>query len=457
MGQDNGQSVFFEGVFSKPVVAAFDGEALSSDGGLVLLGAVDRRLRLTERLAACLTDRRDASKVEHAYLELFRQRVFAMAAGYEDQNDAARTGRDPVLKGLCGLPALGEEALGSQPTLSRFERSQSGRDLVKLARRFETLTIERHRKRLGGGVRLVTIDLDPTDDPTHGQQPFAFYNGHYETWCYLPLLGFLTFDNEPDQHLFLARLRPGNASATRAAIPALRRAIVQIRAEFPKARIRVRLDGGFASPRLLDFLDKMADEYTVAMPANARLLELADEYMCCARSVGEYTGETAAVFGDFQYATEKTWPHERRVVVKAEQTRLKGHDPVDNPRFVVTKLPRKSAEQAYGVYAGRGDVENRIKELHHGLSVDRTSSTSFLANQLRVLIAATAYVLFEELRGALPTTSEVSRFQVSTIRDHFLKIGARVVESVRRVVLHFPAAYPWAESWKLLARAVGAT
>ena len=395
--------------------------------------------------------------MEHSYLELFQQRVFAMGAGYEDQNDAARTGNDPVLKGLCGLPALGEDALGSQPTLSRFERAQSGRDLVALARRFETLAIERHRKRLGRGVRLVTIDLDPTDDPTHGQQPFAFYNGHYESWCYLPLLGFLTFDDEPDQHLFLARLRPGNASAPRAAIPALRRTIAQLRAAFPKARIRVRLDGGFACPRVLDLLDRIADEYVVAMPSNPRLLELASDYMHGARIVGEYTKETAAVFGDFSYATEKTWPHERRVVVKAEQTRLKGHEPVDNPRFVVTKLPRKNAEQAYGVYAGRGDVENRIKELHHGLSMDRTSSTSFLANQLRVMIAATAYVLFEELRGAAAPASEVARFQVSTIRDHFLKIGARVVESVRRIVLHFPAAYPWAESWRLLARAVGAT
>ncbi len=433
----------------------FDGDSQSSDGGLLLLGTIDRRLRLTDRLAACLTDERDPLKVDHTYTELFRQRVFAVAAGYEDAHDAARTAADPVLKEACGRRAIEGAALASQPTISRFERAQSGRDLVRLARQLEEIVIRRHRKRLGRGVRRVTIDLDPTDDPTHGQQPFSFFNGHYDTHCYLPIFGFLTFDDEPEQHLFLARLRPGNATASRTTRTTLRRVIPLLREAFPKAKIRVRLDGGFANPENLDLLDDMADEYVVGLPGNSRLDEIAEPLMVDARIASEAAGETARFYDEVDYAA-KTWSRSRRIVVKAEVTRLEKREPKDNPRFVVTKLPRKDPEQSYDVYCGRGEIENRLKELHHGLGVDRTSCTEFLANQLRVLIAATAYVLFQELRFAARAT-DLARAQVSTLRERLLKIGARVIESVRRIVLHFPAAYPWAQSWRLIARAVGAT
>ena len=456
MAQHNRQSVLFEGLFSEPVVAAFDGEAQSSDGGLLLLGAIDRRIGLTEALGACIPDERDAARVEHTHLDLLRQRVFSIAAGYEDANDAARTACDPVLKEACGRRALEGRSLGSQPTLSRFERSHSGRAIVALGRRLETFVIARHRRRLGKWVRLVTIELDPTHDPTHGQQAFAFFNGHYDCSCYLPPLGFLSFDDEPEQYLFSARLRPGTAYCPRTAIPLLRRTILEVRRKFPRARIRVRLDGGFACPAILDLLDEIADEYVVNMPSNARLLAAAEPLMVWARQYSEILGETAHLFGEVRYAAE-SWSRERRVIIKAEVVRSPGHEPKDNPRFVVAKLPRHASESAYGVHCGRGDIENRIKELKDGVKIDRTSTSEFLANQFRVLLAATAYVMFQELRLAARPIAEFAKAQVITLRERLLKIGARVVESVRRIALHFPTAYPWAGSWRMLVRALGAT
>ena len=203
------QSVVFPEGFSKPIVSKFDQPSASSDGGGLLLGALDRGLGLTERLASALTDARDPSKIEHTYKELFRQRVFSIALGYPDGNDAAKLASDPVLKELCGRRAIRGAPLASQPTLSRFENAPSARELVRMGRDLESFVIARHQKRKGRKVRWVTIDLDPTDDPTYGQQPFTFFHGHYDTWCYLPLFGFLTFDDEPEQHLFHARLRPG--------------------------------------------------------------------------------------------------------------------------------------------------------------------------------------------------------------------------------------------------------
>lgn len=465
------QPVLFRETFSKALTIKFDGDRQTSDGGLVLLGALDRGIKLTDRLVRCFSDPRERAKVEHEIGELIRQRVFSIAAGYADQNDAAVLGDDPVMKEVCGRGAGGAR-LASQSTLSRFEnafvvgkrrsRFARGRELVAVARALEDFVIERHAKRLGRKARLVTIDLDPTDDPTHGQQAFSFFNGHYGSWCFLPLLGFLTFDEEPEQFLFHARLRPGNATAVRAGFPLLRRVVPKLRRAFPKATIRVRLDGGFACPRTFAILEDLGVEYVVGLPGNKRLDRAAGGLRGEARRRAKATGKTEQVFGEILYrprmkAKNKpwlSWPRRRRVVVKAEVVVLDGRDPRDNPRYVVTNVERPP-EAVYEVYRGRGQSENRIKELHHGLELDRTSDSNFLANQLRVLATATAYVLFQELRLRARRT-ELARAQVSTLRDRLLKVGARVVESVRRLVLHFPAAYPWRGTWRAVARAAGA-
>jgi hypothetical protein len=250
------QSVLFPKLFRRPVVVKFDQPHASSDGGAILLKACDERIGLTERLASCIVDARQAGKVEHSVRDLVRQRLYGIACGYAECNDAARLAQDPIQKLLIGRDPLSGAALASQPTLSRFENAPRRADLYRMGEALAECVLERHRRRLGRRVRHITLDLDPTDDPTHGGQQLTFFNGHYDTWCYLPAVGFVTFNHEPEQYLFRYVRRPGNAPAKQGAMGILDRMIERLRAAFPKARILVRLDGGFAGPALLNFLEE---------------------------------------------------------------------------------------------------------------------------------------------------------------------------------------------------------
>jgi hypothetical protein len=438
------------------VVAKFDQRQGSSDGGAILLKAAERRLGLTSALAACLRDDRQAGKVEHELSELMTQRVMAIALGYEDANDTARLASDPVHKLLVGRDPVNGEDLASQPTLSRFENTPDRKDLLRMSEALADCVIERHRKRLHGRARRITIDLDPTDDPTHGAQQLSFFNGHYDSYCYLPMICFLTFNEEAEQYLVAAVLRPGNAPGSAGALGILRRLMARVNDAFPKARIRVRLDGGFASPEVLDFLDcEPKVEYVVNMAANAVLQRKAEAAMKRARRASELSGKTEHVYGECRYATKKTWPWKRRIIYKAEVVRAANKEPKDNPRFVVTNL-RQSPQWIYEkVYCQRGDVENRIKELHDGMQIGRTSCSNFWANTFRVVLTATAYVLMQEMRLHLAPTRH-ARAQVSTLREHFLKLGAQVIVTVRRIVVHLPQAFPYRDTFHLLALSLGA-
>lgn len=315
--------------------------------------------------------------------------------------------------------------------------------------------IERHQRRRHGRARRITIDLDPTEDPTHGAQQLTFFNGHYDSWCYLPLLAFLTFDHEVEQYLCAAILRPGNAPATRGAIGTLRRLLTLLRIAFPMARFLVRLDGGFATPALFDFLDaEPGRDYVVAMGANAVLTRHAAAAMGEARTQSEASGQTEHVYTEARYAA-RTWGRERRVIIKAEVVRLAGREPRDNPRFVITNLRQTPRFVYERVYCARGDIENRIKELHDGLHIGRTSCCRFWANQLRVVLTAAAYVLLQELRLRAARTA-CARTQVSGLRDRLLKLGVHVVVSARRIVLHLPTATPDLHAWRHIALALGA-
>jgi hypothetical protein len=453
MTQDSTQSVLFPQVFHKPVVASFDQPDSSSDGGAILLKAIDSELDLTERLAGCIRETREEAKIVHPLLDLFRQRVYGIACGYPDCNDADRLADDPIHKMLLDRDPIDGNSLGSQPTLSRFENAPSSKDLFKLGCALADTVIEHHAKRLKGKARLVTIDLDPTDDPTHGAQQLTFFNGHYDSYCYLPMVGTLQFNDETEKYLFTVVLRPGNAPASRGTIGILMRLLVRLRDTFPKTRFRVRLDGGFATPAILDYLELEGVEYLVGIAGNSRLEKRARRLMGKVRMKSRKTGKTETLFGETRYAARK-WSHRRRVIIKAEVVRCPGRDPKDNDRFVVTNLPHKP-ENVYKIYRGRGDAENRIKELHHGLEIDRTSCTSFLANQLRVFMTAAADVLMQEMRRRMAGTALASA-QVSTLRERLLKLAVWVEKSVRRIVLHFPVNYPWLSCWKQLAHAVGA-
>ncbi len=450
------QCVLFPELFRKSLVVRFDQHNGSSDGGAVLLKAIDLRLGLTERLAGCLRDRRDPNKVSHEIEELLAQRVFAIACGYPDANDAARLGEDPIHKMMVGRDPVDGATLASQPTLSRFENAAGRRELYRIGEALADVVIERHRKRLRGRARRITIDLDPTEDPTHGEQQLSFFNGYYDGWCYLPMTGFLTFNDEPEQYLFTAVLRPGNAPDKRGAIAILERILRRLRSAFPKARFRVRLDAGFAAPEIFAFLEAQGDvDYAVAMPKNAVLLRRIKKLQRKARRLSRLSGQSAHLYGECRYAAS-TWGTKRRVIFKAEVVRHPGRDPKDNPRFVVTNLTQTPKWIYERIYCQRGDIENRIKELHLGLEIDRTSCSSFWANQLRVLLTAAAYVLMQDLRLRAARTS-CARAQVQTLRERLIKIGARVVESVRRIVLHLPASYPFLDPWRRVALSLGAT
>jgi hypothetical protein len=439
----------------KPVVARFDQAHASSDGGAILLKGIDTQLGLTKRLAAHVVDERQPGKIEHQTLELFRQRVFGLACGYADCNDAARLTGDAIHKLLLDRDPIGGPALASQPTLSRFENAVGRRELVAMGHALADTVIEHHRRRLKGRARRITIDFDPTDDPTHGQQELTFFNGHYDTWCYLPVVATVTFDDEPVQYAVTAVLRPGNAPAQLGALGLLRRLLRQLRGAFPHALLRVRLDGGFASNPLFDFLEAEGVEYVVGMASNARLEKRIRRLLGQARMRAKATGRTEHLYGETRYAAKK-WSHKRRVIMKAEVVRHPGRDPKNNPRFVVTNLaaaPRTVYEE---IYCQRGDMENRLKELHHGLEMDRTSCSRFLANQFRVLLTLAAYILFQELQRRAQGT-RCADAQVTTLRERLIKLAVWVERSVRRIVLHLPATFPWLQAWSQLARAVGAT
>ena len=300
----------------------------------------------------------------------------------------------------------------------------------------------------------ATLGAHPTDDPTHGAQQLSFFNGHYDTWCYLPTAGFIQFDDEPEQYLFAYVLRPGNANAKLGAIGILRRIVERLRRAFPKAKVLVRLDGGFAGPEMFEFLEAERVDYVVAMAENKVLKRFAEPLMKKARRMSKKSGETEHLYGECRYAAG-SWNRERRVIFKAEVVRLGHREPKDNARFVVTNLRRVPQRVYEAVYCQRANIENRIKELHYGLAIDRTSCTSFWANQLRVILTAAAYVLMQELRLRAAGTS-CARAQITTLRERLFKLGAWFERSVRRAVIHLPDCAPWRSEWCRVARSLGA-
>jgi hypothetical protein len=249
------------------------------------------------------------------------------------------------------------------------------------------------------------------------------------------------FDREPDRHLIAAVLRPGNASPRAGAIGVLRRLLPRLRRAFSKARLRVRLDGGFAAPDVLAFLEREGLEYVVAMGGNPALARLAEPLLERARQASSASGESERVFGHAQYQT-RSWPHARRVIIKGEVTRYPGREPRDNPRYVITNIPADPQVVYHRIYAQRGDVENRLKELHHGIAFDRLSCKRFLANQARLLLHAAAYVLYQELRHAAAGTT-LARAQVNTLRERLIKLGGWFERTRRQLLLHLPQDAPW--------------
>ena len=413
--------------------------------------AAERVYGLVAGFARCLVDRRELGKIRHTLTEWLGQRIFGIACGHPDGNDADHLADDPIHKLLLGRDPVAGEALASQPTISRFENGVGRSALYELARELSSSGISTGWTGGRGGsrstwIRPTTRRTAPSSSPSSTGTTIAGA---------LPLLAFLTFDREREQYLCAAVLRPGNVPATRGTVGVLCRLLPLLRQAFPQARFLVRLDGGFATPEIFDFLDAEPRlDYVVAMAKNAVLQRHAEPALLVAQAQRAASGQTAHVYTDTQYQAG-TWGHARRVVIKAEVVRLGDREPRDNPRFVVTNLRQTPRFIYEKVYCARGDIENRIKELLDGLQIDRTSCCRFWANQLRVLLTAAAYVLMQELRLRAARTA-CARAQVTWLRDRLLKLGAHVVGSVRRVVLHLPTATPDLHAWRHIALALGA-
>jgi len=447
------QTVLFADLADRPLIATFDQPHASSDGGAILLKAADRQLGLLAALTATVPDARASARVTHGVGDLVAQRVFAIACGHPDGNDGDRLADDPIHKLLLGRDPIDGGRLASQPTISRFEHTAAPRMLLAMSHALADTVIARHRRRRRG-VRLITIDLDVTEDQTHGAQQLTFFNGFYDHWCYLPLVGTLTFDDEARQYLVAAILRPGNAAGTAGVVSLLHRLLPKLWCAFPGARLRVRLDAGFATPEIFAHLEAAGVEYVVAMGNNAVLARHAEPYVAPLRPMVVATQDTATTYGEAAYQAG-TWPAPRRAIIKAEVVWHQGREPRDNPRFVITNL-RQTPEWIYThVYCARGDSENRLKELKHALAFGRTSCTRFWANQLRITLTAAAFVLWQELQLRADQTT-LRGAQVPRLRQALITIGVHVVRSVRRIVLHFPRSHPDAATWTRLARALGA-
>ena len=446
------QTVLFPSIADRRVVVVADDPTTSSDGGALLLRAADTRLGLIDTLAACIPDTRQQGKVEHSMAELLRQRILGIACGYEDANDAARLVNDP----LHALVARGtpEDLLASQPTLSRLENGieASVNDTLALTFMHRILTAKSAWQR--SRVRRIMIDFDPSVDPTHGDQQLSLFNAYYKTWCYQTLLGFVRFDDEPEQHLVAAALLPGTGSAVAPTIKELFWLIAMLGTSFPNARLCVRLDAGFASPEMFENLTRHDVDFVVGMPENAVLTRRAEPHMVRARAVAKKRGASARVYAETRYAA-KTWAREYRVVIKAEVVAHEDREHRDNARFVVTNLRQRARHIYTKIYAKRGDIENRIKELKNDLAIDRTSCTSFEANRFRVLMTAAAYALMQEVRTAAQDTA-LATAQMNRLRLSVIKVAARVVATVRRIVVHLPESFAFRREWNIIARRLGA-
>ena len=417
--------------FQRKIVVDFEGGEITGDAGLVLLRELDERLGLTAGLGKLVADVRDGRYVSHRVVDLLRQRIYQIAAGYEDANDATLLRNDPAMRAVVGGA---DRALASQPTLSRLENAADW-DSIRLLERegLEWFC------RIGGAIdgrkrdssEELILDIDSSEDRTHGQQELAFFNGHYDSWMYHPLF---VFDGGTGM-LLAARLRPGNVGGIRQLLAILRPTVRRLQARFPKRPVAIRADGDFAKSPLLDYAEYAGCSYAIGMPRNPKLEARVEKLRHKAQARWRESGKPVCFYTSFSYQT-RSWSRSRRIVAKVEYNAVG-----KNLRFVVTNRAG-CAEAIFDWYEQRGQAENYIKDLKNEVAADRLSCSSYRANAFRLQLHALAYnllVLFRRL--ALRATSLASA-TIATIRLRLLKIGARVIRSVRRLWFHIASGWP---------------
>jgi Transposase DDE domain group 1 len=442
----------FQPLAGRRITAGFDGGTITSDAGGLLLREVEAASGLLAKLAGCFLDHRDPEKIEHTVEELLKQRVFALALGYEDLNDHDQLRTDPLLAVLVGKsdptgqdrvePADRGKPLAGKSTLNRLELTPVGacaasryKKIVARHHDIEQWFVEAFLTLTPQPPAEIILDLDATDDPLHGHQSGRFFHGYYKHYCYLPLYIFC------GEHLLCAKLRPSDIDAAAGCVKQVARIVESIRARWPEVRIILRGDSGFCRENLMRWCEEHGVDYLFGLAKNKRLIRILGHELHTAQQLFQATHEPARVFKDFTYRTLKSWSRSRRVVGKAEHL-AKGA----NPRFVVTSLPaeREPAQPLYEErYCGRGDMENRIKEQQLCLFADRTSCHSMRANQLRLWLSSAAYVLLVALRQYGLKGTSLQQARCDTIRLKLLKIGAVVRVTVRRVWFALAESYPY--------------
>ena len=410
------------------LTAAFDGGSIVSDGGLLLLREFDEQIRMTDSIADLVYDPRDHRFVQHSQKELIRQRLFQIIAGYEDANDATRLRHDPLFKMVSGRTPE-QDPLGSQPTLCRLENRVGGDTISELVENMVRTFIRTRPEPL----EEITLDIDPSESRTYGQQELTFFNGHYDSYMYFPQF----ICDAKTRLLVAAVLRPGNVSAFQGAIPLLARVVQMLRAKWPQIRISVRGDSSFCEPALLNWLEEEGITYAIGIAQNKVLKQLSEPFVKSVEERYRHTQKPQKSFSTFSYQTKKTWPRPRRLIVKVEVTAMG-----TNVRYVI--VTRGGWSRAlYRWYTERGGtVEDSIEQLKNGFEGDRLSCRRFEANAFRLLLHCAAYNLVALFRERI-SIPELRDADVQTLRIKLIKVGARVERTVRRVWVRFSSTWPF--------------
>ncbi len=424
---------------TRQIVAEFNGGTISSDAGSLLLKETDSKMNLLARFSQCFTDRRSPLLIEHTSEQMIRQRVYALALGYEDLNDHDLLREDPLLGVMAGKAEPGTNLLAGKSTLnrmelgtgipSRYKKITFWRDSV------DELLVEVFLEAHPAAPPQIVLDIDTTDMALHGNQEDKFYHGYYRHYCYLPLYIFC------GDHVLCARLRPSSIGPAVGSRKEVERIVRQIRHRWPEVEIILRGDSGFCSDELLTWCEQNHVDYVVGVARNQRLEGLLDGPLAEAKQQFEATQQTARIFVEFEHETlTGTWSKKRRVVAKAEHI-----DGKSNPRFVVTSLDAGGWEKQKlyeELYCARGDMENRIKE-QFVLFADRVSVSTLRGNQMRVYLSVLAYTLMNGLRRLGLQATTLATAQVGTIRLKLLKIGALIKVTVRKVWVRMASSYPY--------------
>ena len=422
MTECNQYSFGFQSLKRRKVEAEFSGGDITSDGGVLLLREMDRRLGLLESVSRVLHDSRDSSKVVHSQLSMLQQRVYGLCLGYEDLNDHQTLRHDPAIQTAVNRLS----PLASQSTLCRLENRADRKALFAV----HEVMVQQFIASFKRAPRKLILDFDATDDRVHGMQEGRHFHGYYDHHCFLPLYVFC------GDQLLVNYLRPGNIDGAKHAWAILALLVKRLRQTWPKVRIVFRGDSGFCRPRMLDWCDRHRVDYIVGLAKNSLLKKQLAIEIETAAEVAESLGEKVRFFESIRYGAA-SWKHQRRVIAKIEHT-LKG----SNPRFIVTNL-RGGSQRLYDtLYCARGEMENRIKEQQLGLFADRTSAHAWWANQFRLLLSGLAYMLLEAIRRTALKGTRLARAQATTIRLRLLKIGAVILRNTRRIRFLLSSAYP---------------